>query len=48
MFTSMLTPDRVTLLKNVYQYSLVDINDLDDPKYALCKKFAEVGNELAV
>ncbi|KAL9063017.1 MAG: hypothetical protein Q9157_008474 [Trypethelium eluteriae] len=42
LFTAMLLPDRVNLLKHVYQYSTVDIRDLDYPKYALCKKFTEV------
>ncbi|KAI9703977.1 MAG: hypothetical protein M1820_005759 [Bogoriella megaspora] len=42
MFTSMLTPSRVCLLRDVYHYSQVRINDLDEPRYAVCKKFAEV------
>lgn len=40
----MFTPASVSLLRDVYNWTLSDmnINDLDDQKYTLCKKLSEV------
>jgi exportin-5 len=40
----MFTPGSVALLREVYNWTLsdMDINDLDDQKYTLCKKLSEV------
>jgi exportin-5 len=40
----MFAPDNVTLLREVYNWSIADlnVNDLDDQKYTLCKKMSEV------
>lgn len=40
----MFTPGSVSLLRDVYNWTLADmnINDLDEQKYILCKKLAEV------
>jgi exportin-5 len=40
----MFTPGSVSLLREVYNWTLsdMDINDLDDQKYTLCKKLSEV------
>lgn len=42
----MFTPGSVSLLREVYNWTLqdMDINDLDDQKYTLCKKLSEVNN----
>ena len=42
----MFTPGSVSLLREVYNWTLsdMDINDLDDQKYTLCKKLSEVHN----
>jgi hypothetical protein len=32
----------VETLKRVYEWSVVDANNLHDEKYLLCKKFSEV------
>jgi len=36
------TTPRIELFQQVYQYSIVDAEDIDDEKYLLCKKFSEV------
>lgn len=36
------TTERVQLFQNVYNYSIVDPEDVDDEKYLLCKKLSEV------
>jgi exportin-5 len=40
----MFAPDNVTLLREVYNWTIADmnVNDLDDQKYTLCKKMSEV------
>lgn len=40
----MFTPGSVSLLREVYNWTLsdMDVNDLDDQKYTLCKKLSEV------
>jgi exportin-5 len=40
----MFTPGSVTLLRQVYDWTLSDMNiqDLNEQKYTLCKKIAEV------
>ncbi len=40
----MLTPGSVSLLREVYNWTLtnMNVNDLDDQKYMLCKKLSEV------
>lgn len=40
----MFTPGSVSLLREVYNWTLSDMNidDLDDQKYTLCKKLSEV------
>lgn len=42
----MFTPGSVSLLREVYNWTLSDMNidDLDDQKYTLCKKLSEVGS----
>lgn len=43
----MFTPGRVSLLREVYNWTLADMNidDLDDQKYTLCKKLSEVRSQ---
>jgi exportin-5 len=40
----MFTPGSVSLLREVYNWTIagLDVNDLDDQKYTLCKKLSEV------
>lgn len=40
----MFTPSSVTLLREVYNWTVSDMNvhDLNDEKYTLCKKISEV------
>lgn len=40
----MFTPGSVSLLREVYNWTLVDmdVNDIDDQKYMLCKRLSEV------
>jgi exportin-5 len=42
----MFTPGSVSLLREVYSWAIagLDVNDLDDQKYTLCKKLSEVSN----
>lgn len=40
----MYTSDNVSLLQKVYEWSVVDPNDIDDEKYALGKRLSEVSN----
>ncbi|KAF2470325.1 ARM repeat-containing protein [Lindgomyces ingoldianus] len=44
----MFTPGTVTLLREVYRWTLADmnINDLNDEKYVLCKKLSELASSL--
>ncbi|KAF1977272.1 ARM repeat-containing protein [Bimuria novae-zelandiae CBS 107.79] len=46
----MFTPDNVSLLRNVYNWTLADmnINELDEQKYILCKKLSELANSLGL
>ncbi|KAF2130157.1 ARM repeat-containing protein [Dothidotthia symphoricarpi CBS 119687] len=46
----MFTPASVSLLRDVYNWTLSDmnINDLDDQKYTLCKKLSELANHLGL
>jgi hypothetical protein len=41
----MFTPGSVSLLREVYSWTLtdMDVNDIDDQKYMLCKRLSEVG-----
>jgi exportin-5 len=41
----MFAPESVSLLREVYNWTIADlnINDLDDQKYTLCRKLSEVG-----
>ncbi|KAF2728249.1 ARM repeat-containing protein [Polyplosphaeria fusca] len=50
MFAPMLRPLSVGLLQDIYNWTLSDmnINDLNEPKYTLCKKLAELSNSLGV
>lgn len=43
----MFTPSSVSLLQEVYNWTLADMNihDLDEKKYNLCKKLAEVAHQ---
>lgn len=45
----MFTPGSVALLREVYNWTLADmnVNDIDDQKYMLCKKLSEVNNPCA-
>lgn len=40
----MFTPGSVSLLREVYNWTLtdMDVNDIDDQKYMLCKRLSEV------
>jgi exportin-5 len=38
----MYTAERVNLLRKVYEWSIIDPNDIDDEKYLLGKRFSEV------
>ena len=38
----MYTQDTVNLLRKLYEWSVVDPRDIDEKKYLLAKKFAEV------
>jgi exportin-5 len=40
----MFAPENVSLLREVYSWTIADlnVNDLDDQKYTLCKKMSEV------
>ena len=40
----MFTPGSVSLLREVYSWTLtdMDVNDIDDQKYMLCKRLSEV------
>jgi exportin-5 len=38
----MYTTERVNLLRKIYEWSIVDPNDIDDEKYLLAKKYSEV------
>jgi exportin-5 len=40
----MFAPESVSLLREVYNWTIADlnINDLDDQKYTLCRKLSEV------
>lgn len=46
----MFTPGSVSLLREVYNWTLSDMNidDLDDQKYTLCKKLSELANSLGL
>ena len=39
----MYTAESISLLKDVYNWTMVDANDIDERKYTLCKKLSEVG-----
>lgn len=34
--------DHLVLLQNLYQWSVVDVDDVAEPKYSICKKLSEV------
>ena len=38
----MYQPENVTLLRSLYEWSIVSAHDVDSPKYAISKKFSEV------
>jgi exportin-5 len=44
----MFTPSSVTLLREVYDWTLsdMDVHDLNEQKYTLCKKLSEVTSHL--
>ena len=44
----MFTPGSVSLLREVYNWTLtdMDVNDIDDQKYMLCKRLSEVRLQL--
>ncbi|KAF2827190.1 ARM repeat-containing protein [Ophiobolus disseminans] len=46
----MFTPGSVSLLREVYNWTIADMNptDLDDQKYTLCKKLSELANSLGL
>ncbi|KAL1602646.1 karyopherin [Paraconiothyrium brasiliense] len=46
----MFTPGSVSLLREVYNWTLADMNihDLDEKKYNLCKKLSELANNLGL
>ncbi|KAF1843610.1 ARM repeat-containing protein [Cucurbitaria berberidis CBS 394.84] len=46
----MFTPGSVSLLREVYNWTIVDmdVNDIDDQKYMLCKKLSELANSLGL
>jgi exportin-5 len=46
----MFTPGSVSLLREVYNWTLtdMDVNDIDDQKYMLCKRLSEVGTPAAL
>lgn len=41
----MFQTDHLVLLQKVYEWSIVDANDIDDTRYTTSKKLSEVGNE---
>ncbi|KAL6705333.1 karyopherin [Coniothyrium glycines] len=46
----MFTPGTVSLLREIYTWTLadMDVNDIDDQKYTLCKKLSELANSLGL
>ncbi|KAF1835361.1 ARM repeat-containing protein [Decorospora gaudefroyi] len=46
----MFTPGSVALLREVYNWTLADmnVNDIDDQKYMLCKRLSELANSLGL
>ncbi|KAH5342083.1 hypothetical protein HBI60_216870 [Parastagonospora nodorum] len=46
----MFAPESVSLLREVYNWTIADlnINDLDDQKYTLCRKLSELANSLGL
>jgi exportin-5 len=50
LVSPMFVPETVSLLRQVYDWTLSDMNvhDLNDEKYTLCKKFAELANSLGL
>lgn len=34
--------DHLVLLRNLYEWSIVNAEDIDDAKYTICKKLSEV------
>lgn len=42
LVSPMYTTERVNLLRKVYEWSIIDPNDIDDEKYLLGKRFSEV------
>ncbi|RYN69504.1 hypothetical protein AA0118_g550 [Alternaria tenuissima] len=46
----MFTPGSVSLLREVYNWTLtdMDVNDIDDQKYMLCKRLSELANSLGL
>ena len=46
----MFTPGSVSLLREVYNWTLADmnVNNIDDQKYMLCKKLSEVPRPLRI
>ena len=40
----MFRPNVISLLKQLYEWLLVDPNDIDDGKYVLLKRFSEVSH----
>ncbi|KAH7393781.1 armadillo-type protein [Phaeosphaeria sp. MPI-PUGE-AT-0046c] len=46
----MFAPESVSLLREVYNWTIADlnVNDLDDQKYTLCKKMSELANSLGL
>ncbi|KFX88826.1 hypothetical protein O988_08891 [Pseudogymnoascus sp. VKM F-3808] len=46
LVSPMYTTERVNLLRKVYEWSIIDPNDIDDEKYLLGKRFSEMMSKL--
>jgi exportin-5 len=42
LISPMYQADNVALLRTLYEWSIVNVENIDSPKYAISKKFSEV------